>query len=36
MANLRYGLCQGVRAYGAGKLAEDLRRLQARYGGGQT
>jgi hypothetical protein len=36
LANLRYGLRQGVRASGAGELAEDLRRLRARYGGGGT
>jgi hypothetical protein len=29
---LRYGLRQGVRASGAGELAEDLRQLRARYG----
>lgn len=33
LANLRYRLRQGVRASGAGELAEDLRRLRARYGG---
>jgi hypothetical protein len=34
VANLRYGFRQGPRAHGAGQLAEDLRRLRARYGGG--
>jgi len=36
LANFRYGLRQGVRASGAGDLAEDLRRLRARYDGGRT
>ena len=36
LANLRYGLRQGVRSSGAGELAEDLRQLRARYGGGGT
>jgi hypothetical protein len=36
LANIRYGLRQGVRASGSGKLAEDLRRLRARYAGGPT
>lgn len=30
LANLRYGLRQGVRVFGAGELAEDIRRLRAR------
>jgi hypothetical protein len=36
MTTIRYGLCQGVQASGAGELVEDLRRLRTRYGGGQT
>jgi hypothetical protein len=34
LTNLRYSLRQGVRVSGAGQLAEDLRQLRARYGGG--
>jgi hypothetical protein len=30
--NLRAGLAKGARAREAGKLAEDVRRLRARYG----
>jgi hypothetical protein len=33
-ANLRYGLARGPGVPGAGELAEELRRLKARYGGG--
>lgn len=33
LVNVRYGLRQGVRAWGAGELAEVLRCLRARYGG---
>lgn len=36
LANLRYRLRQGVRVSGAGKLAEDLRQLRARYGEGRS
>jgi hypothetical protein len=32
VANLRYNLRQGPRVHGASQLAEDLRRLRARYG----
>jgi hypothetical protein len=36
LTNLRYGLRQGVQAWGAGELAEDLRQVRMRYGGGGT
>ena len=36
LTNLRFGLRRGVKEYGAGELAEDLRRLRTRYAGGET
>jgi len=36
LTNLRYGLRQGVRVFGAGELAGDIRRLRARYEGEAT
>jgi hypothetical protein len=35
-ADVRYGLAKGPRAFRAGKAAEDVRRLRARYGKSQS